>query len=59
MDRREFLTTGMGAVGAACVSTRPQADSGLRPGAEVRGLFPGLEDQTFLNAAGGTPPLGR
>ncbi len=63
MDRRQFLTTCMGAAVGAPLALEAGARRGAavgRAGArqtpdEIRELFPRLEGQVFLNTAGGTP----
>ncbi len=58
MDRRDFVAAGIGgALGApAILAARPHPTVPVQD--QVRGAFPRLTHETFVNAAGGTP-LGR
>ncbi|MEJ2206995.1 MAG: aminotransferase class V-fold PLP-dependent enzyme [Gemmatimonadota bacterium] len=57
MDRREFVATGVG--GALGLRSLDLEGRGASPAqvqvSGVRALFPRLTEETFLNAAGGTP----
>lgn len=65
MKRRDFVATSVGgAVGLAGArivegaepTPTPRSFSGALPGSQsVRSLFPRLDDEVFINAAGGTP----
>ncbi len=58
MDRRAFVAAGLGtALGARSLHGAPGA-ARRRAQDDIRALFPRLEREVFLNAAGGTP-LGR
>jgi selenocysteine lyase/cysteine desulfurase len=55
MNRREFVATGIGsAVGMRSLDLEGEGGSPPQERGD-RGLFPRLGDETFLNAAGGTP----
>ncbi len=55
MDRREFFAAGIGgAIGAGSIDRR-ELRRRLTPQDDLRALFPRVEREVFLNAAGGTP----
>ena len=59
MNRRNFLAAGVGGAMSVPLAGWPAKGNGLliqrRPQAGVRDLFPRLQREAFLNAAGGTP----
>ncbi len=58
MKRREFISTSVGGIAALKSSFSFSAESTSRQPKDIRDQFPRLENEVFLNAAGGTP-LGR
>ena len=53
MDRRSFVSTGFG--GTLGLLTAGQSDAQGEPSPSLRSAFPRVEQETFLNTAGGAP----